>query len=130
MTAGCGNFNSGTPQQMYTALLEKIGSLPFDTLIYCGHEYTEKNLLYAQVSSNSCRRLGQASSLLPHPCTRQRSMLPFYSLIFRVTISPLQSAEPDNTAIAEKLSWVRDTRAKGKPTVPSTISGGLRGSLP
>lgn len=46
--AGCGNFNAGTPQQMYTALVEKIGSLPPDSLVYCGHEYTEKNLMYAQ----------------------------------------------------------------------------------
>jgi hypothetical protein len=34
---------------MYTALVEKIGSLPPDSLVYCGHEYTEKNLMYAQV---------------------------------------------------------------------------------
>jgi len=48
--AGCGNFNSGTPQQMYTALIEKIGALPKDSLIFCGHEYTEKNLMYAQTA--------------------------------------------------------------------------------
>eukprot|EP00802_Teleaulax_amphioxeia_P022813 Tamp_23300.p1 GENE.Tamp_23300~~Tamp_23300.p1 ORF type:complete len:288 (+),score=48.22 Tamp_23300:82-864(+) len=48
--AGCGNFNAGTPQQMYTALIEKIGALSADSLIYCGHEYTEKNLMYAQTA--------------------------------------------------------------------------------
>jgi len=44
---GCGSFNSGTPQQMYSALVEKIGSLPPSTLVYVGHEYTLKNFLFA-----------------------------------------------------------------------------------
>ena len=94
--AGCGNFNAGTPQQMFHALVEKIGSLPPDTLVYvsdrcpgtcelmgsmqCGHEYTEKNLMYAQ------------------------------------------TAEPNNQAIKDKLAWVRQQRAQGNPTVPSTVS--------
>ena len=46
--AGCGNFNAGTPDQMYNALIGKIGTLPPESLVYCGHEYTEKNLMYAQ----------------------------------------------------------------------------------
>ncbi len=45
--AGCGNFNSGTPQQMFTALLVKIGGLPDETLVYVGHEYTVSNLQFA-----------------------------------------------------------------------------------
>eukprot|EP00051_Salpingoeca_urceolata_P006900 m.91429 g.91429 ORF g.91429 m.91429 type:complete len:264 (-) comp15038_c0_seq1:27-818(-) len=45
--AGCGNFNSGTPKQMHHAMLEKLGSLPPDTRVFVGHEYTVKNLLYA-----------------------------------------------------------------------------------
>jgi hydroxyacylglutathione hydrolase len=43
---GCGNFNSGTPAQMQTAL-EKLGALPPKTLVYVGHEYTIKNLMFA-----------------------------------------------------------------------------------
>jgi len=35
---------------MFTALVEKIGSLPRETYVYCGHEYTEKNLLFAQAA--------------------------------------------------------------------------------
>lgn len=38
--AGCGRFFEGTPEQMDTALNERLGSLPNDTRIYCGHEYT------------------------------------------------------------------------------------------
>eukprot|EP00124_Ichthyophonus_hoferi_P001647 Ihof_evm8s91 gene=Ihof_evmTU8s91 len=47
--AGCGNFNAGTPQQMYTALVEKICRLPSDTQVYVGHEYTTTNLEFASL---------------------------------------------------------------------------------
>jgi len=43
---GCGNFNSGTPDQMYSNFM-KLGKLPPETQVYCGHEYTLKNLAYA-----------------------------------------------------------------------------------
>jgi hydroxyacylglutathione hydrolase len=32
---------------MYRALNEKLGSLPDNTRVYCGHEYTETNLRFA-----------------------------------------------------------------------------------
>jgi hydroxyacylglutathione hydrolase len=32
---------------MYTALVEKLGSLPDDTRVFCGHEYTTGNLEFA-----------------------------------------------------------------------------------
>lgn len=44
---GCGRFFEGTAKQMNQALNEKLGSLPDDTLVYCGHEYTVKNLQFA-----------------------------------------------------------------------------------
>ena len=46
-TAGCGRLFEGTPAQMM-ASLERLASLDSETLIYCGHEYTEKNLRFAQ----------------------------------------------------------------------------------
>lgn len=44
---GCGNFNSGTPAQMVSAMISTLGKLPKNTLAYVGHEYTVKNLLFA-----------------------------------------------------------------------------------
>ncbi|KAK0173346.1 hypothetical protein PV328_006560 [Microctonus aethiopoides] len=41
---GCGRFFEGTPGQMFKALNEILGSLPDETRVYCGHEYTCKNL--------------------------------------------------------------------------------------
>jgi len=40
---GCGRVFEGTHQEMLTSL-NLIKKLPIDTLIYCGHEYTQKNL--------------------------------------------------------------------------------------
>ncbi|KAI4324345.1 hypothetical protein L6164_023892 [Bauhinia variegata] len=42
----CGKLFEGTPHQMFTSL-KKIMSLPDDTSIYCGHEYTLSNSKFA-----------------------------------------------------------------------------------
>nr|CAD2172195.1 unnamed protein product [Meloidogyne enterolobii] len=44
---GCGRFFEGTAEEMNYALNEKLGKLPDDTKVYCGHEYTIKNLEFA-----------------------------------------------------------------------------------
>ena len=43
---GCGRVFEGTAEQM-TSSLGKLRDLSGDTLVYCGHEYTEKNLQFA-----------------------------------------------------------------------------------
>ncbi len=45
-SAGCGRIFEGTFKQMFNSL-KKIKSLPINTLIYCAHEYTKSNLLWA-----------------------------------------------------------------------------------
>jgi len=45
-SGGCGRVFEGTYEQMY-ASLGKIKLLPKNTLIYCAHEYTKSNLLWA-----------------------------------------------------------------------------------
>jgi hydroxyacylglutathione hydrolase len=44
---GCGRLFEGTPQMMYESLNVKLASLPPDTRVYCGHEYTASNLRFA-----------------------------------------------------------------------------------
>jgi hydroxyacylglutathione hydrolase len=43
---GCGRLFEGDAALMMRSL-EKLMALPDDTRIYCGHEYTEKNLRFA-----------------------------------------------------------------------------------
>jgi len=44
--AGCGRLFEGDAAQM-SGSLAKLTALPSDTRVYCGHEYTEKNLRFA-----------------------------------------------------------------------------------
>jgi len=43
---GCGRLVEGTAHDMWSSL-QRIKSLPIDTNIYCGHEYTESNGAFA-----------------------------------------------------------------------------------
>jgi hydroxyacylglutathione hydrolase len=44
---GCGRFFEGTPEQMNTALNKTLASLPDDTKVFPGHEYTKSNVKFA-----------------------------------------------------------------------------------
>lgn len=44
--AGCGRVFEGTYPMMLSSL-QKLAQFPDETQIYCGHEYTHKNLLFA-----------------------------------------------------------------------------------
>jgi hydroxyacylglutathione hydrolase len=44
---GCGRVIEGTPEMMWQSLL-KLRRLPDNTLVYCGHEYTQANIRFAK----------------------------------------------------------------------------------
>ena len=44
---GCGRFFEGTGEDMYNSLINVISKLPGNTKVYCGHEYSVSNLLFA-----------------------------------------------------------------------------------
>ena len=43
---GCGRLIEGSPQDMFTSL-QRLSKLPGNTLVCCGHEYTESNARFA-----------------------------------------------------------------------------------
>ncbi|KOS12958.1 hydroxyacylglutathione hydrolase [Malassezia pachydermatis] len=45
--SGCGRFFEGSAEDMDRALNEVLSTLPEDTLIYCGHEYTKSNAAFS-----------------------------------------------------------------------------------
>ena len=49
---GCGRFFEGTADQMLRAL-DRVAELPADTKIFCGHEYTVKNLEFGMIAEPS-----------------------------------------------------------------------------
>ena len=76
---GCGRMFEGKPEQMQ-AYLAQLRTLPGETRLYCGHEYTLANLEFAV------------------------------------------AVEPDNQALQQRLENVRQQRAKGVITLPSTLA--------
>lgn len=53
--SGCGNTRfRGNPEDLYSSISKKLMNLPDNTIILCGHEYSENNLKYAlSIESNN-----------------------------------------------------------------------------
>ncbi|XP_031496679.1 hydroxyacylglutathione hydrolase cytoplasmic-like [Nymphaea colorata] len=64
--AGCGKFFEGTAEQMYQSLCKTLGSLPKTTRVYCGHEYTEKNLRFALTVEPENEQMKQKLAWVKH----------------------------------------------------------------
>ncbi|KAK1322108.1 Hydroxyacylglutathione hydrolase cytoplasmic [Acorus calamus] len=64
--AGCGKFFEGTADQMYQSLCVTLGSLPKPTQVYCGHEYTEKNLRFALTVEPENEKIAQKLAWAQH----------------------------------------------------------------
>ncbi len=75
---GCGRLFEGTPTEMF-ANMQRYATLPDDTQVYCGHEYTQANGRFAL------------------------------------------AIEPDNAALAARMTDVDAMRERGEPTIPTTI---------
>ncbi|CAI5937191.1 unnamed protein product [Closterium sp. NIES-64] len=65
---GCGRLFEGTPSQMW-ASLSRLASLPRNTKVYCGHEYTQANARFAMAVEPNNAALQQRV----HEITRLRS---------------------------------------------------------
>jgi hydroxyacylglutathione hydrolase len=68
--AGCGRVFEGTFEQMY-ASLSKLASLPDDTRVYSGHEYTAANLRFAAAveleNKDIQQRIKDVATISPQP---------------------------------------------------------------
>lgn len=84
---GCGLLFEGAPAQML-ASLDRLAALPDDTLVCCGHEYTESNGRFARIAEPENpardRRLAEVADLrrrrlpsLPSTLASERACNPF-----------------------------------------------------
>jgi hydroxyacylglutathione hydrolase len=84
---GCGRLFEGTPEQMHGSL-QRLAALPDDTRLYCAHEYTLSNALFAAHAEPSnaaiARRLDEVRALraegkitLPTTVRQERGTNPF-----------------------------------------------------
>ncbi len=46
---GCGRLFEGTPAQMFNSL-QRLSELPESALVFCAHEYTQSNLIFAHAA--------------------------------------------------------------------------------
>jgi hydroxyacylglutathione hydrolase len=72
---GCGRLFEGTPEQMF-ASLQKLVSLPDDTLVYCAHEYTLANIQFAQAVEPESAALAERASADAELRARNRPTVP------------------------------------------------------
>jgi hydroxyacylglutathione hydrolase len=86
-TMGCGRVLEGSPADLWKSL-ERIASLPADTTIYCGHDYTLSNARFARAADPNnpevARRLEEAEEarrtgrlLVPTTLAAEQATNPF-----------------------------------------------------
>ena len=62
--AGCGRLFEGTAEQLYASLIKIVTTVPKDTVIYTGHEYTARNLRFARAALPDNREIELRAELV------------------------------------------------------------------
>jgi hydroxyacylglutathione hydrolase len=100
-SAGCGRLFEGTPEQML-ASLDRFGSLPAETLVYCAHEYTASNLRFAHAVEPANADVAAHADLVARLREHGRATVPT-SLGLERRINPfLRTRLPGVRAAAER----------------------------
>lgn len=90
---GCGRVFEGTPQQMYDSLC-KLAALPDETVIYCGHEYTETNAQFALTVDPGNQQLVQRATDINDLMALGKPTLPTTIGLEKVTNPYLRTCDP------------------------------------
>lgn len=117
---GCGRLFDGTATQLLHSL-KKLAALPDETQVYCGHEYTESNILFAlacepdnaqlmqrQQDAQILRATGQPT--LPSNIALEKSTNPFLRCAMPAIVQAVQqqfaNKQPDEISIFTALrAW-------------------------
>ena len=91
---GCGRVFEGTMDQMWLSLL-KLRSLPEDTSVYCGHEYTLSNMKFANYIDPNNALLNKISLEIKNKREKGLPTVPF-NLGVEKKINPFLRADDDN----------------------------------
>lgn len=117
-SGGCGRLFEGTPQEMWHSL-EKILALPDDTEIYCGHEYTLKNLEFAHsIEPNNeavKRRLEEVKNLIeegkpmiPSTLAVEKKTNPFLRVMDSKLQEALEVSDTDPVTVFTHIRKLKD----------------------
>jgi hydroxyacylglutathione hydrolase len=117
--AGCGRLFEGDAAQMMRSL-GRLSSLPDETRVYCGHEYTEKNLRFAAQLEPGNRRLAEKLATVERLRREGQPTIPS-------TIADEKATNPFlRTDSAELATSVR-ARVPGVANDPVSLFAAVRG---
>jgi len=122
---GCGRVFEGTMKQMLKSL-NKLKSLPNDTKVYCGHEYTYKNLEFVldelvfwqdrvNIKSNCRKMIKEKGSSVPFYLGYQKDWNPFLNcndIHYKQGIADFHKNEGKIRADATELEFFTYIRQK------------------
>lgn len=116
---GCGRLFEGTPVQMWESLT-KLRALPDDTLIYCGHEYTESNAKFALAIDKNNATLQTRTQQVMDLRKQGKPTLPSLMSVEKQTNPFLRADQPDFIKALAKSGLAL------QGTDPAAIFGTLR----
>lgn len=90
---GCGRIFEGNAQQMFTSL-QKLASLPDETLVYCAHEYTLANVRFARIIDPDNPDLIQLESTVEEKLEQNIPTLPSGLAVEKATNPFLRCDQP------------------------------------
>lgn len=100
---GCGRIFEGTAEQMYTSL-SRLAALPDNTRVYCTHEYTLSNLLFAQAVEPNNAELNQRVTQVRQLRSAQQITLPSSIALEKRTNPFLRCEQPEVIQAAEQTA--------------------------
>lgn len=114
---GCGRLFEGTAADMQDAL-DKLAALPAETLVYCGHEYTQSNCAFAlavepgntalQSRAEEARRLRASNQMtLPATLAGEIAANPFLRTREPAIVEAARKIDPTATPGAGVMSVIR-----------------------
>ena len=105
---GCGRVFEGTPEMMWQSL-HKLMALPDETVVYCGHEYTQANARFALTIDPDNQALIERSKEIDDLRSRGEATLP-------TTIGLEKATNPflrvDDPGIRERLGMENASQAE------------------
>ena len=111
--AGCGRLFEGDPATMFHSLQERIRPLPPQTRVFCGHEYTEKNLDFAWGVEPDSPALRRRIDAVHAQRRRGEPSVPF-TLEEELATSPfLRCESPEIIATLERIHGLADRSPLG-----------------
>ena len=109
---GCGRLFEGTPAQMH-ASLQRLVALPQNTRVYCGHEYTEKNLVFASTVEPRNGAIQERQRQVAAVRAAGKPSIPFTLADEAATNPFVRVASPDVIAAAKAKDAVQSPNLDG-----------------